>query len=90
MANNNDTNWIDKKIYYTYHSKKNEDAFLKVLFFSILFIFLNNAWIYELFLWGWYLYYCSINNYKLNHDEQNLKDRQWYTQYKSDISHGKR
>ena len=43
MEQKRDISWIDEKIYYTYHSKKNKEALPKVIFFSILFVFLNGA-----------------------------------------------
>ena len=35
MEQKRDISWIDEKIYYTYHSKKNKEALPKVIFFSI-------------------------------------------------------
>ena len=89
MEQKKDISWIDEKIYYTYHSKKNKEALPKVIFFSIVFVFLNGAIIFEALLWGWYLWYCAENNAELNRNEKNLKDRQYYINLKQEHLDGK-
>lgn len=76
---------VDKKIYDTYHSKKNKEALPIVLFFSAIVLIFNGAILFELIIWGIYYAYCSANNEKLNNNPTNLKNREFLLEYKRKI-----
>ena len=68
--------WIDKKIYDTYHSKKNKEGLLTVVIISAFCLILHDALGMEILVWTCYYLWCKKNDYDLEHDENNLEERQ--------------
>ena len=79
----------DREIYNTYHYPKNKEILPIVLFFGVVFIIFKNPLLYETLLWGWYYSYCTKNNLEWSKDPNNLKRRQYWTEFKQDVSNGK-
>ena len=81
---------LNKQIYYTYHSKKNEEVLPIVLFFSAIALICKAVLLFEMIIWMTYLSYCKKNNSELENDLENLKRREFLLEFKREIESGER
>lgn len=79
---------VNKKLYHTYHSKKNREVLPIVIFWSVIVIIFNNPLFWELLVWGIYYLYCDSNNKKLVNDPENLRERTWLIKTRNQLLSG--
>ena len=79
---------LEKKIYYTYHDKKNKEILPIIIVLTLVFCIFNGGFLFQILLWSWYYYYCKTNNNKLNNDKNNLEYRERLIERKRKILNG--
>lgn len=79
---------INKRIYYTYHSKKNKEPLPLVLTLTVFASILNKRIEWWIVIWVSYFLYTVYNNNKLQNDPENLKERELLLKIREEILNG--
>ena len=77
-----------RRLYNTYHSKKNKEALPITIFFGVIVIIFKNPLFWESLVWTIYYLYCFYNNTQLENNSKILEEREFLIGYIDKIEKG--